>query len=434
MCMKHSFTILVIMFFAQAAIAQNAQSIQEYIQQYKQIALEEMVRSKIPASITLAQGIHESNCGKSPLAKNANNHFGIKCKEEWSGKKYYHTDDAPNECFRVYEHAEASYSDHSEFLTTRTRYSDLFLLKITDYKSWAYGLKAAGYATNPQYPVILINLIEDYKLYEYDQRGLAMMEEKDRNNATASSKNKNNSTVIISDAAPEKEPKHHHTKVEREQHQAGIETKPEEKKEREEFLLNGIRTTKAVGNEDPLKVAMEYNVDYSFVMMYNDLSTGDRFKEGENVFLQPKRAKADEESYKVLPGESMRDIAQKFGVRMKDLYVKNQMKMNDQPLAGEYIHLKDKRSDTPRTMSYADYLRKLPASNSSKEEITTRQPGRAEAAIEAPGANAEAYEVQKTDTLYSIAKKFGTTVDQIKQWNGLEDNSLSVGQKLVVSK
>jgi LysM repeat protein len=431
--MKHSLTISALLFFAQVTFAQNAQGIQEYIQQYKQIALEEMVRSKIPASITLAQGIHESNCGKSPLAKNANNHFGIKCKEEWSGKKYYHTDDAPNECFRVYEHAEASYGDHSDFLATRPRYSDLFLLKITDYKSWAYGLKAAGYATNPQYPVILINLIEDYKLYEYDQKGLAMMEERQKNLASNSSKNKDASTVIISDVAQEKEAKHHHAKVEKE-HLATLETKLEDKKEREEFLLNGVRATKAVGNEDPLKVAMEYNVDYSFVMMYNDLSTGDRFKEGENVFLQPKRAKAEEESYRVLPGESMRDIAQKFGVRMKDLYVKNQMKMNDQPLAGEYIHLKEKRSDIPRTMSYAEYLRKLPANNSNKDEVSIRQPGRAQATIEAPSTNTEAYEVQKTDTLYSIAKKFGTTVDQIKQWNGLEDNSLSVGQKLVVSK
>lgn len=136
-----------------------------------------MQKHKIPASITLAQGCLESGDGNSALARRANNHFGIKCHDGWKGKKFRQDDDERNECFRKYDNAVDSYTDHSYFLTSRPRYSSLFDLKITDYKGWAHGLKAAGYATNPKYAQLLIDIIEEYQLYKYDN-GVAAKEEK----------------------------------------------------------------------------------------------------------------------------------------------------------------------------------------------------------------------------------------------------------------
>ena len=140
---------------------------EDYVKYYSNIAMDEMVQFGIPASITLAQGILESGAGKGRLAVQANNHFGIKC-HDWNGKKIYHDDDKEQECFRKYDNPEYSYRDHSLFLTNRVRYSFLFDFKRDDYKQWAKGLKKAGYATDPKYPQKLIDLIERYELYKYD--------------------------------------------------------------------------------------------------------------------------------------------------------------------------------------------------------------------------------------------------------------------------
>src|SRR6201996_2455740 len=139
-----------------------------YIDRFKTIAIQEMNLYGIPASITLAQGLFESGSGNSELAKIANNHFGIKCTSDWKGKGYYKDDDQHNDCFRVYDRAEDSFRDHSNFLK-RKNYAFLFTLDKDDYKGWAYGLKKAGYATNPNYPQLLINIIEKYSLYQFDQ-------------------------------------------------------------------------------------------------------------------------------------------------------------------------------------------------------------------------------------------------------------------------
>ena len=140
---------------------------QTYINQYKDLAIEQMKRYHIPASITLAQGLFESRAGQSEFALRSNNHFGIKC-HGWSGKTVYHDDDATNECFRAYDNVFDSFEDHSKFLAKSSRYKRLFALKETDYRGWAYGLKECGYATNPQYAIKLIQIIELYKLYQYD--------------------------------------------------------------------------------------------------------------------------------------------------------------------------------------------------------------------------------------------------------------------------
>ena len=148
--------------------AQHKISVEDYILNYKDVAIDKMRVYGIPASITLAQGILESGSGNSELARKANNHFGIKCHKDWKGKTFHMDDDAKNECFRKYKSPDESYRDHSLFLTTRDRYADLFELDITDYRGWARGLKKAGYATNPKYPQLLIKIIEENRLYEFD--------------------------------------------------------------------------------------------------------------------------------------------------------------------------------------------------------------------------------------------------------------------------
>jgi len=147
-------------------------TVEDYINLYSGAAMQSMKTYGIPASIKLAQGILESGSGNGTLCRTANNHFGIKCKEEWTGETVSHTDDAPDECFRKYHSAMESYNDHSEFLANRVYYKNLFTLDKSDYSAWAKGLKKAGYATDPRYPQKLISIIERYKLYEYDQKVL----------------------------------------------------------------------------------------------------------------------------------------------------------------------------------------------------------------------------------------------------------------------
>lgn len=158
---------LILLGIAFSAGAQNLTR-QQYINKYKDIAIRQMHKHKIPASITLAQACLESGDGNSSLARKANNHFGIKCHNGWIGKKYRHDDDKKDECFRKYNDPIDSFTDHSYFLISGSRYNSLFDLPITDYKGWAHGLKAAGYATNPKYAKLLIDIIEEYQLYKYD--------------------------------------------------------------------------------------------------------------------------------------------------------------------------------------------------------------------------------------------------------------------------
>ena len=180
------------------AIKTPPSNTQKYIELYANIAMTEMRKSNIPASITLAQGILESASGRGRLAVEANNHFGIKC-HGWQGAKIYHDDDSSQECFRKYTRAESSYEDHSEFLTTRKRYASLFDLKPDDYEGWARGLRAAGYATDRKYPEKLIRLIERYQLYKFDNEVLNTTEKTKSNDSTYSSTEVIKHTVVKGD-------------------------------------------------------------------------------------------------------------------------------------------------------------------------------------------------------------------------------------------
>ena len=387
------------------SFGQLKQDIIGYVEKYKNVAIEEMVRTNIPASITLAQGILESGCGKSDLSVKANNHFGIKCKDEWSGKRFYQDDDAPNECFRVYENARESYADHSDFLLTRARYAELFKLPAGDYKSWANGLKEAGYATNPKYAPILIKYIEDYQLHEYDKVGYALIENRNFVFGADSAKSKYEVAEVKKEVDVFEKGKNEQSKSDL----------------REEFVVNGVRALKAKANEDPFALAFEYNIDYEHMLSFNDMSTGDKFKAGEYVFLQPKRNKAEVSTYKIKGGESMRDVAQMFGVKLKELYTKNLMTANDQAKGGEIIYLQEKRTNAPATISYSQFLKTLNVFNATGSNSDSF-------------INRPSYSVQQKDTLYSIAKRFNTTVEKIQELNNIEGTSLKPGQTLVVSE
>lgn len=413
------------------ATAQQKPEIQKYIEQYKQAAIEEMVRSKVPASITMAQGILESGAGTSVLSKASNNHFGIKCKENWNGEKYYYDDDAPQECFRVYKSVAESYADHSDFLLTRSRYAPLFQLPITSYKYWAFGLKEAGYATNPKYASLLITYIEDYKLMELDQAAVAMIAEKEKllkqPSAEQTAPVLASSKVVVSDVAkvPEKETTHHSTVLTQE-------TKTNTDA-RQEYTVNGLRAVKAQGSEDPFKIAYEYDIDYSQVMSFNELNTGDRFKDGEYIFLQAKKSRGAERVYTVQVGESMRDIAQKHGVKTRDLYTRNMMKLNEQVYPGESVYLQEKKSSPPRIMSYAEFLAAQNRAQTNAKAAPDKKAALQKETISINN-NTNQYNVQRSDTLYSIAKKFNTSVEQLKEINNLESAELKPGQTLVVGE
>lgn len=296
------FTLSCSIFTARSQARWN-ERYQQYIDQYKDIAIEEMRRWKIPASITLAQGLFESGAGQSELARRGNNHFGIKCNG-WNGRKVYHDDDARNECFRAYDSPYESFEDHSRFLVNGRRYRSLFNLKTTDYKGWARGLKAAGYATNPQYADKLIEIIQLYKLYEYD-------------------KAKSADRFMVE-----------HTK----DHAVGGQGLHPIKIFNKNYYLVARRgdTFKSIGEE--------INISYKKIAKYNERNKNDRLTEGEVVWLKKKQKKAPKD-YKgrlhyVRAGESMYSIAQSYGIRLKNLYKMNHMSPNDDLRIGQGLKLR----------------------------------------------------------------------------------------------
>jgi len=249
--------------------SQQRITVEEYIGLYKDLAAEEMKKHHIPASITLAQGILESENGNSQLAKKANNHFGIKCHKEWTGKTFHQDDDEKNECFRKYQKPEESYHDHSDFLVTRDRYKFLFDLEMTDYKGWAYGLKQAGYATNPRYPELLIRIIEENGLEQYD--------EKSRQSSVVSRQSKNhnpNSTFNFQHSTLPSVPPE------------VFEIAGRGGNGRIIFVNNGIRFILAREGDDFYKIAAEFNIYAWQLFTYNDMSREDKIAPGQKVYLE----------------------------------------------------------------------------------------------------------------------------------------------------
>lgn len=284
----------------------------EYIDRYKAWAIDEMNRSGIPASITLAQGLLESNNGNSTLAVKGNNHFGIKC-HDWKGKSMRHDDDKRNECFRKYKSAKDSYIDHTNFLMNGPRYSSLFELDQTNYKGWARGLKKAGYATSPTYASALIKIIEDNELHRFDSGKIR--------------RRKTDDTETIAEVAD-------------------IDGFEIEIDHRKILIRNRIDYIIVKEGDTYESLTRELEMMPYELAQYNEIPKKSMLKRGQVLYLQPKRGKASVEfSYHTVEaGETMYDISQMYGIKLKKLYQLNLMNPGEEPDVDEKIHLRKKKT------------------------------------------------------------------------------------------
>ena len=323
---RKKLAIIVLASLSLVGMAQQKMTRTEYIDTYKELAMQEMVKSKIPASITLAQGILESGNGNSRLATKANNHFGIKC-HGWEGKSIRHDDNAKNECFRKYNSVEESYHDHSEFLTTRGRYSFLFELEQDDYKGWAKGLKKAGYATSPTYSKALINIIEANNLQQYDEYVIANKDANWKKNPVAQTEYAGNRKVKYN---------------------------------------NRVKYVIAKEGDTFESLADEMDLLDWQLPKYNGMNMASKIKEGTYIYLQPKRKKAsvDNKTYMVKEGETILDISQKFAMKESEIRKKNGLAENEEPQAGVLLFLRKKNH---QKVAVKDILPEIPLKDEPEE-------------------------------------------------------------------
>lgn len=340
--------------------AQNTAKIQNYVDTYKEIAINEEIRSGVPAAITLAQGILESGCGQSDLCQKSNNHFGVKCKENWTGPTTTHDDDLKGECFRVYASAAESYKDHSDFLKYRPYYVDLFKLRQDDYKGWAYGLKKAGYATERDYPKNLIHLIEAYNLQQYTLAALARMSNPGQDAYAASNSQAADvaatvakatmpvSTSAAANARPaqavpvitneEEDTTYAAPAVVTEDDNTGepaMDTYPNGT-----FTINGVRVIFAKAGTSLFAMATNYNVAFKALLDYNELENGDILEKDRLIYLERKPKRGGKDYHIVAASESLDDIAQKEGVRLESILLYNTLQKNSRPAVGSKIYLR----------------------------------------------------------------------------------------------
>ena len=360
----------------------------QYIERYKDIAIKEMIRSGVPAAITLAQGVLETESGNSVLVKKSNNHFGIKCKVEWTGEKVYHDDDESGECFRKYDSAYLSYKDHSDFLRTRAHYAFLFSLDPSDYSAWAHGLKKAGYATNPRYPQILIKTIEDYNLNEYTTETLKEIPDY---GVYAIIKEKNNPTIVNQSVE----------KIDNSIFPPHIKPK----------AYNGLNAVYVDSGISLLAIATRFKIDLADLLDYNDLYEDGIVEKSSWIYLQRKRIEALAKTYKVKKGETVYDISQIAGIQISYLMAFNGLNEADELTPGRILSLKSEVivDDEENTKS------KKSTSINNKSEV-------------------KYHEVKPNENLQIISKKYNVDVDDLKEWNNLNSIKLKIGQRLIVSK
>lgn len=380
--LKISIAILL-SFFSVTALAQRL-SIDEYVDQFKEIAMNEMRRSGVPASITLAQGILESENGNSELVKKSNNHFGIKCKSNWTGESVTHDDDANGECFRAYTNAADSYRDHSDFLKANQRYASLFKLDPTDYAAWARGLKKAGYATNPRYPELLIKYIEQNNLQQYSLLVLNKLPETDVA-AQIANANENTSQAVISESRPLPS--------------AQVATiSPEAGKI---ISINNTKCVFAKKGTSLLAIADKNNIGLSKLMDFNDMAEDGLLGKDQYIYLAKKSKTGDQEFHIVQPGETAHDVAQSAGIQLKYLLEYNNMNADAKLSAGTKLFL---------------------------------QPGLQNDVKKADVSKSKVHVVGAKEGLFSIARTYNVTVQQLREWNKLESDNLKIGQEIIVSK
>jgi LysM repeat protein len=356
--MKKLFYSLIIcsaISFSQNVFAERV-TVDEYVEKFKGFSISEMYRTGIPASIKLAQGILESDAGNSVLSKNSNNHFGIKCKVEWTGQTYYHEDDDYDKkgrllesCFRAYISPYESYLDHSDFLTNRGRYGFLFAYHHTDYKQWAIGLKAAGYATAVGYSESIIGIVERYNLSQYDfmpnpyeVQPLALSHTFGENEALAVFGSKKEPEIIptkVIIAEFEMVTKGEEAILSMELMPRPVIFFPEEGKEY--FQINNIVAVSST-NQTLEQIATKNEIKLRKLLKYNELEDTINLIENQYIFLSKKQKSFAEQAtlHTVQEGETMYIIAQRYGIRLKHLYKMNKLKKDKQPTAGQMIVLK----------------------------------------------------------------------------------------------
>ena len=378
--------VSIIVFLIMGNVYAQRMSVQQYVDTYKDAAIAQMKRLGVPASVILAQGILETESGNSDLVKKSNNHFGIKCKSSWTGMSVSHTDDAPDECFRKYNSAFESYKDHSDYLYSSPRYASLFQLDHTDYKGWAYGLKKAGYATNPRYPQILISNIEKYNLQQYN----TMPSAGDQLTRLDMEDEKNTGTVLAAAKPVEVE--------------AAKETNIFKKlffnrKNKSNQYFNKLKAVMSFRGTSLLAIATENDIDLSKLMEYNDLSADGLLKEDQWIYLEKKNREGNRDFYTALENESLYDISQNNGVQLLKL--------------AEYNLLTEKS-----IVRKGDMVKLRPGITELKEKVSKNI----------------IHAVQPKEGLYSIARKYNITVETLRERNGLTSDELKMGQQLIITK
>lgn len=295
------FVIILLLPFGTINAQKRSKVYEDYIDRYKDLAIEHMKKYKIPASVTLSQGLLESGAGRGSLTLKSNNHFGIKCHSDWKGASVTYADDRPDDCFRKYKRSEDSFDDHSRFLAEKTRYRYLFQLDITDYKGWARGLQKAGYATDKAYANKLIKLIEDYELYLYDRKG-------------AGKKLKREEERIVAPLL------YRHTP----------------------YKTHGLVYVIAQNDDTFEAIANEFGFKAKDLYKWNEVPENFPLQKGDLVYFQKKKKKADKPYYEhqVEVGESMYSISQLYGIRVNDLYKMNKRDEEYVPVEGDILRLR----------------------------------------------------------------------------------------------
>lgn len=371
-------------FFSLTVLGQRL-TVEEYIEQFKDIAMNEMRRSGVPASITLAQGILESESGNSELVKKSNNHFGIKCKSNWTGESVTHDDDANGECFRAYTNAGDSYRDHSDFLKVNQRYASLFKLDPADYAGWARGLKKAGYATNPRYPELLIKHIEQNNLQQYSLAVLNKLPETDlAAQIAAANENKNTPQITAVDPKP----------------LAIAEDAVLSPDPGKVISINNTKCIYVKKGTSLLAIAEKNNISLSKVMEFNEMTNEGLLTKDQYIFLGKKAKAGDQEFYTVQSSETLNDIAQLTGVQLKYILEYNSLNEAAKLSPGAKISL---------------------------------QPGLQPGVDKTVTTKTKVHVVGPKEGLYSIARTYHVTVLQLKEWNKLESDNLKIGQEIIVS-
>lgn len=378
--MKKSVLLSVLLIIIYSAAKAQLLTQAQYIATYKDYAVSEMKRTGIPAAITLAQGLLETENGNSDLVKKSNNHFGIKCKSNWTGDVVTHDDDARGECFRSYKLAEESYRDHSDFLRNSQRYAFLFNLDPKDYKAWAYGLKKAGYATNPRYPEILIKNIEQNNLQQYT---LLAEDELPIFKNTPSAEDVAFKYISVN-TTPEKS-------------SADNENMEFDK----QVFINSRPAVMCKKGTSLLALATTYNINLAKLLEYNDLDSDGLLPKDQLIFLEKKSKQGSADVYVVQKNETLYDVSQNCGIRLENLKEYNPEKINEVLVVGTTVNLRA-------------IVQPLKATVINSKEIL--------------------HQVQPKEGLYTISKKYEVSVQQLKDWNNLQDDKLKVGQQLIILK